>query len=347
MDALQRSAPSFDFFHAVFLCEMIYACHHPDQTRDKLEHTGFHFTPYEGAVYPAADIRAFSHANGVMSFVLNFMGLYGIDSPIPRCYLDELVKRSALHEDNPLKGFFDLFNTRLYWLYYLSWRKYRSFLDLQKGLDNKNIQRAFSFLGFAITSDRDEKSLSPFFLWRFSGLLNNRVRSKAGLRLLLQGFFPDFSIAIDEFVRCMVQVETPFRVGKAQAGCSLQLGRQSIIGRCVPDVMSRIRIHLGPMMYSEYEKFLFFGRYMRSLIDLLKLYCNDDLEYDLNIKVDASTVPRFRLGRRLCRFGNAAIIGRPQAKIQEYYFRYELLCTIMKETKYERPGTENSAAKTE
>ncbi|MDP0995861.1 type VI secretion system baseplate subunit TssG, partial [Klebsiella pneumoniae] len=50
-----------------------------------------------------------------------FMGLYGVDSPLPTAYLDDI----ALHRDGheALQGLLDIFSHRIMTQFYRIWRK--------------------------------------------------------------------------------------------------------------------------------------------------------------------------------------------------------------------------------
>lgn len=52
-----------------------------------------------------------------------FMGLYGVDSPLPTAYLDDIAQHREGHE--ALQGLLDIFSHRIMTQFYRIWRKYR------------------------------------------------------------------------------------------------------------------------------------------------------------------------------------------------------------------------------
>ena len=71
--------------------------------------------PAKSLSFPASDIKKCSkdeHNNIIME--LNFMGLYGVDSPLPH-YFSEYVHKS---HNNCLADFLNIFNNRIYHLFY-------------------------------------------------------------------------------------------------------------------------------------------------------------------------------------------------------------------------------------
>ncbi|WP_142914495.1 type VI secretion system baseplate subunit TssG, partial [Klebsiella pneumoniae] len=51
-----------------------------------------------------------------------FLGLYGVDSPLPTAYLDYITQRHDGHD--AVMAFLDIFNHRFITQYYRIWRKY-------------------------------------------------------------------------------------------------------------------------------------------------------------------------------------------------------------------------------
>lgn len=51
-----------------------------------------------------------------------FMGMYGVDSPLPTAYLDDIAQRREGHD--ALQGFLDIFSHRILTQFYRIWRKY-------------------------------------------------------------------------------------------------------------------------------------------------------------------------------------------------------------------------------
>ena len=72
--------------------------------------------PDEDLVFPASDIRACHKQGGVITVLLGFMGLYGIDAPMPHYLLD----RATADDDDAgrLRDFLNIINPRFYALLY-------------------------------------------------------------------------------------------------------------------------------------------------------------------------------------------------------------------------------------
>ena len=139
---IQKHYGEYSVFYAIFLCEMLLNKNNPQRDAEKLDQEDLNFRPYENYVYPPSDIRSFSYDGEQIQFVLNFLGLYGINAPLPRCYHEQVAIQQEVHGsgDIPLQNFLDIFDNRFYWLYYQAWKKYRYYLQLSDDPDNKTMR---------------------------------------------------------------------------------------------------------------------------------------------------------------------------------------------------------------
>ncbi len=84
------------------------------------------FAPHPGMGFPASEIKAVEYDEEDDSrpplIRTTFMGMYGVDSPLPTAYLDDITQRREGHE--ALQGFLDIFSHRILTQFYRVWRKY-------------------------------------------------------------------------------------------------------------------------------------------------------------------------------------------------------------------------------
>ena len=325
IEDLQKNAPSYNVFYAIFLCETISKKLHPNREEEKLEQTGLKFRPYEQFVYPPKDIRSFEFKDDVMSFVLNFMGLYGVNSPLPRCYQEQVAMQQNIYGPGevPLQNFLDIFNNRFYWLYYQAWKKYRYYLQLSEDPNNKTMQRVFSFIGKGPQVKKEESKISTFQFLQYSGILSARIRNRVGLHILLRGFFPKFEMRLKEFVPHMVKLAEIPEVGSNGEGPAFQLGVNSIVGKSMLDYMSRICIEIGPMEFDDYLQFTPGSEKADLLNELLKLYLNDGLEYDIKFTINAASIKTIAWNDKRLKLGSTIWLGKPKQKVFDFYYKYE------------------------
>ncbi len=320
---LEQHAPHYNVFQAIYLAETA-SQKHVARKDFGFDQTGLHFRPHENYVYPPTDLRSFELHNGVMKFVLNFMGLYGVNAALPRCYHEQVAMQQSAHGagEVPLQNFLDIFNSRFYWLYYQAWKKYRYYLQLSEAAGNKTTQRIFAFIGQRFDARNAASEIPRFQLLQFSGILSNRARSKAGLQILLSEFFIKYKVTIHEFVPHWVQLaETP-KMGRNN-GASFRLGVNSVVGRSMLDYTSRIRVEIGPMPFVDYLDFTPEGKKAALLRELLQLYLNDGLEFDVTLIIASDTIITKPWKDKRIKLGTSMWLGRPKEEFVEVKYGYE------------------------
>ena len=82
------------------------------------------FRPHPGMGFPAGEIRGMDDPEPPRppAVHVTFMGLYGVESPLPTHYSDDIAQRREGVEAT--EDFLDIFNHRLIAQYYRIWRKY-------------------------------------------------------------------------------------------------------------------------------------------------------------------------------------------------------------------------------
>lgn len=323
---LEKNAPRYNVFQAIFIAEQITRTLIPSREEEKFDQKGLNFRPHEMYVYPPTDIRHFSFIEDEAFFVLNFMGLYGINAPLPRCYHEQVAIQQSIHGPGfvPLQNFLDIFNNRFYWLYYQSWKKYRVFLDIDENFQSRYAQRIFSFAGVGAHLAESKIDIPPFKLLQLSGLLSQRVRNRSGLQILLKEFIPGCEVSIREFVPNRVKLSELPVLGKGK----MVLGQNSIIGKTVLDYLSKICIRIGPIPFEDYLNYLPGGDKIPLLRKLIDLYLNDNLEYDIEFIVSTDEMKVIPWNDRRLKLGQSIWLGKPKQKSVHVYYDYNKLSKV-------------------
>ena len=263
---LKKNYPAYSIFFALYLAEKLIRQWFPDLKFDKFDQTGVKIRPYEHYTYYPVNIRGFKYRERQLEFVINLYGLYGPDSPLPRCYHEEISLQKKIHRTgSPLRDFLDIFNNRFYWLYYQAWKKYRYYLQISDDPENKSLQRIFTFIGLGPDFIEDKPTVNTYKLLQLSGILSSRIRNKQGLLILIREFWPRFKINIKEFIPSLVKVDERPALGSIDTEKAFVLGEFSLIGDKIFDYMSRICIEIGPMDLNDYLHFMPGGSYIKLL----------------------------------------------------------------------------------
>ena len=313
----------FDFFQAVRLLEELFPeAPSPGEGFD-LAQERIRFKPHEGLGFPAADIKKVELVqDGVKppygQVVATFMGLYGIDSPLPSHFSNLLVSEDE--ENGALRDFLDIFNHRFYSLFYRSWKKYRPALHF-KAAGTEAYSRRLLCLAGVDPAAADSWPVNPMRLVPLAARLACPVRSVEGLEQLLNAFFPDIAIRVVENVARWAAISQPPRLGRGRL--DQRLGETAIIGRRLVDRTGKFRLVLGPLGYERYLSLLPVGEAAALLHGLVQSYIPDFLDYDVELLLQTEEIPSIELGSEQIRLGRDTWLGQPGAEVLRQVVRYQ------------------------
>ena len=299
IEAVAAHGPGFEFFQALRLAERLW----PGQAvpgsgldgRERLEQR-LRLRAAPEISFPAGDIRrAGFDDQGRLVLELAFLGLYGVDAPMPGYFLE----RVAAGDEGaaPLRDFLDLFNHRFYVLFYQAWRKYRPHLQPPSSRQ-EHLYRLAALSGHAAEA-RETPGLAA------AGLLGARVRGAGGLVALLRNFLPGSPVTVRTFVPSWVRVDGIGALGEGPI-----LGDDTLVGDRVLDLGGKIEIHIGPVDAETGRSLLPAGSLGPRLAELVRAYLDPTLRFDvvLEIRAEGGAV---RLGDTDLVLGWSTWLGRP------------------------------------
>jgi type VI secretion system protein ImpH len=316
MKRLFEAGHYFDFFQAVRLLENFFPdgkC--PGETADFVAEQ-IRFRPHSGLVFPATDIREIELVVGMPTrarVTATFMGLYGVDSPLPVFFYNSIATESE--ESKPLADFLDIFNHRLYALLYRSWKKYR--LPVQQNISSTKrllATRVLSLAGLGTKGTLQDSTMPSMRLAAYAGLLSMRVRNAEGLQHFLTGFLDGANVSIQQNIARWVDIPHRGKVGRSREA-ALTLGSTACIGERVFDVSGKFRIVVGPLTFMQYL-LLLPGAVTAKLVQfLVQLYVRDYLDYDVQLKLKSREIPVMKLSDKASKLGLTTWLGKPKEEI--------------------------------
>jgi type VI secretion system protein ImpH len=218
---------------------------------------------------------------------LNFMGFYGVDSPLPQFFND--VAAFDTPRGAELRGFLGLFNQRLYHLLYKAWKK----MNLHGSSDTRTslyCRYLEAFYGGSGTCH---------LLGRFdyAGLLANRVKNGQSLADMLEDFLA-CPVAIKQNIPCWIELEET-----ASLGGGLALGDNAMLGGRLMDVNSKVLLRIGPLPVRAATELLPGGPSASALAHMIREYLDPTLQYDVEMLVQPDPGYQLALG------GDPSILG--------------------------------------
>ena len=295
---LAAEAHRFDFFQAVRLLENA----HPDLPR-----VGSSLRPRDDAVRFGQDpdliffpttLRAFDiSCDTPPRLSVNFFGLLGPNGPMPT-YLTEYVRdRSRNAGDPTFARFLDVFHHRMASLFYRGWAVAQPVVSLDRDNGDRFSTYVGSTFGIGEAALRNRDTLPDFAKLHFAGLLSGPTRHAAGLRLVLRRFFGIPADVVENVGHwLLLPPQSLSRIGTKNEGAALGVG--TVLGARAWDRQHRFRVVLGPLPMADYLRFLPGGASLPRLVDWIRNYVRDPLEWDLNLQLRREEVPRLTLERR-------------------------------------------------
>lgn len=214
---------------------------------------------------------------------INFMGIAGIQGPLPFPYTEILIQRIR-NGDTSLKDFLDIFNHRLAAILHRIRKQYLISLNTHAPEKTEIAIGLKAFLGIGQPALSNRLHVSDRSLLDYAGLYWSQTRSAKGLEAILRSYF-NIPVRVENCVgiwRPLAQ-DQQTRIGRT--GQWQKLGQGAVLGTRVWDNISHFRLHLGPLEVDKLDIFLPFGSGFARLKDLTKLYVGTEMDFSIYYSV--------------------------------------------------------------
>ena len=227
-----------------------------------------------------------------------FVGLVGPLGPLPPVYT-EVVLRERRARSPGLSAFLDLFLARATAAFLDADDKYRLPARIARhGIDGGDrITEALRGLaGLMLPAHRGRLATPDSELLPYAGLLGRAVRSAAGLEVLLADRL-GLPVRVEPFRvrRLPIAPEEQTRLA-GPAPAYGRLGVDAVAGAGVLDATSTFRVVLGPVDAAAFADLAPGGARMAELVELVRLYMDPGLDFDVQVLLRKEDVPEARLG---------------------------------------------------
>ena len=283
---LLKSGKDYSYFQAVRLLRLFMDCGSGARIRTR---------PELSFAFPESDISGISYSGdekgGSYDISATFLGLYGVSSPLPNFYTEDLFLEES-EDRSTCRDFLDIFNHRFYDLIFSCWKKYRLFFRVTEDRSRDQAKKLFCLLGLGETELREE--VHPERLLKYLGLLTQWPRSALGLRTILRDVTGMDMLDIEPCCPRRVKIPADQQCCLGQA-CSC-LGVDTVIGSEVPDRQGKFRIHVGPLTSDEFRDFVPGGSSFRMVTNLARFFLLAPLEYEIRVSLKKEEVQGTCLG---------------------------------------------------
>lgn len=276
---------------------------------DKLSADPVRFRPWPGMGFPVSELKAIEtdeeHPELPPTVRTTFLGMYGVDSPLPTAYLDDIAQQREGHEAT--SAFLDIFSHRIYTQYYRIWRKYAWPATFEAGGVDDTSQCLLGLVGLGIPGTAEQVATPVSRFLALLGTMRLPTRNAEGILQLVSLLAPDTRASIISPDPVKVLVESRSVLDKASR---VSLSQRATLGRTGKEACSRILLMLATDNPQEAQVWLPGGQLHTDLMALLRVYMGYRSDVRLCLTVPVSCLPEPRLGKT-CRvqLGRTGVLG--------------------------------------
>ena len=289
-----KEGETFSFFQVLRLLRC-YVSRSGDQADPEDPMDGIRVVPGLSLAFPPADVERVEETGdeelSMFKVTASFFGLYGVSSPLPTFYTEELMDEAA-DDGSVTREFIDIFHHRLYRLLFQGWLKYRQLQQVMEERNQDHLERLFCLLGLGEPVFRQGLEDSRQLL-RYTGLFSQSPRSALGLATLLRDAL-GLPVEVESCIPRKAQIPEDQRIRLGHM--TVALGTDSFLGQELDDRMGKFRIRVGPLAESDYRAFFPGSPLYERLVELTGLYVLEPLEYDIDVTMAARQGRTTRLG---------------------------------------------------
>lgn len=249
------------------------------------------FRPHSGLGFPVSELKGRDPRDNyrqlnVPSINTTFIGLYGVTSPLPTHYLDDIAQHQEGTES--LTDFLDIFNHRLTTQFYRIWRKYSYPATFETGGRDKTSQYLLGLIGLGVDGC-EQQIRTP--LSRFLALLGTMrlpTRTEEGLASLVALLAPQTVLTVSAHDPRQIFLATPTTLSCQQP---ISLAQKPVLGRSAIDVNSQLLLQLYTDDPDEATQWLPHGSLYQDFLALLHVYLGARVNARLRLKIPRALLP--------------------------------------------------------
>lgn len=266
------------------------------------------FRPDPGMGFPGGELRGIEtdadHPERPATVRTRLLGLYGVDSPLPGTYLDDIAQRREGHE--ALEAFLDMFNHRIFTQFYRIWRKYSYPATFESGGVDATSQCLLGLIGLGIpgTAEQIGTPLSRFLA--LLSVMRLPTRNAEGIRALVKLLAPNTRVHVTAHWPQDIVLAWPASLCPQRP---VRLTRQAPLGRVGRDANSQLRLEINSDAPQEARDWLPAGPLHKDLLVLLRVYLGWRCTAKLQLTLPLRSLPVPVLGHAPIRLGMTAVLG--------------------------------------
>ncbi|EOC0417700.1 type VI secretion system baseplate subunit TssG [Cronobacter malonaticus] len=270
------------------------------------------FRPWPGMGFPASEIKAVEtdedNPDAPPSVRTTFMGLYGVDSPLPTTCLDDITQRREGHE--ALEAFLDIFNHRILTQFYRIWRKYSYPATFEAGGRDNTSQSLLGLIGLGIPGTENHVATPVSRFLALLGIMRLPGRTAEGVQALVRLLAPKTRATVTPHCLRPVRISQPMGF---YGDDDFLLDGHSVLGEEITEANSQLRITLYATDVKEVQGWLPEGQIYSDFLVLLRVYLGWRYKARIELTVPTHLLPEPVLDDGHFLLGLTGVLGADDA----------------------------------
>ena len=308
LEALQGRVAEANLYRICQLLEKAMPDHPPLGSTTHPADDPVRFRPDPGMGFPAAELKAIEtdeqHPARPATVRTRLLGLYGVDSPMPTAFIDDIAQRREGHE--ALEAFLDIFNHRIFTQFYRIWRKYFYPATFEAGGSDATSQCLLGLIGLGIpgTAQRIATPVSRFLA--LLSVMRLPTRNAEGIMALVTLLAPNTQAKVTPHWPQKIPLVKPASLSTDQP---VSLSQGTPLGRVGYDANSQLHLAMFTQDQEEARGWLPGGPLHNDLLVLLRVYLGWRCTAKLQLSLPVRSLPQPVLGRAPLLLGMTGMLG--------------------------------------
>lgn len=254
--------------------------------------------------------------------IIRCLGMLGANGVLPTVLTEYTERRVRSNKDKTLYAFINLFQHRLFTLFYRAWALNQPCVDHTWGKESKYRSHIGSLSGVHNFSEEHPNCIEPRAFMYYSGIFSAYTANRDDLIAFLKDYF-GVPFRLKEFVGNWLVISKEDRACLGRSMDTTTLGVNLVLGERIWNAHLRYRLHIGPVDHDDFLRFLPNNPTFYKLKDSLFKYVGNQYDCILSMTLKAESVPSVSLGKESF-LGWNAWLGKRQETIDSSDFSITL-----------------------
>lgn len=266
------------------------------------------FRPHPGMGFPVSELKAVEYnedyPDAPPTVRTTFNGLYGVDSPLPTAWLDDIAQQRDGHEAQT--AFLDIFNHRILTQFYRIWRKYSYPATFEPGGSDSTSQSLLGLIGLGIPGTGKQFGTPVSRFLALLGVMRLPARTEEGIQALVKLLAPHTQAVVTPHDPRTVYIDRPLGFYGEE---DFLLDGYTVLGDETTEVSSQLLIALHTGDEAEAQGWLPGGQCYDDFLVLLRVYLGWRYKARIELTVPTQLLPAPVLGETPFILGMTGVLG--------------------------------------